>query len=313
MVQIIGYPEADRLLDWKELVAALEDGHRRPRAQVGDQLLSRGEDVILSRAAVIDGMGVAVKTATLFPVNAREGRPTTNGAMVLFADRTGMAEALFDFHLVTKWKTAADSVLAASRLARPDSRSILVVGAGTVARSLLDAYSAMFPRAEFRIWNRTRSNADRLASELAGRHAIDVVEDLADAVAEADIVTCATMSPAPVICGDWLAPGVHLDLIGAYRPDMREADDTALRRSRIFVDSRDTTIDHIGELASPIARNIISADDVIADFYDLPTGGFTRESEEEITLFKNGGGAHLDLMTARHILDKWNRHGQIKA
>ena len=311
MVQIIGYPEADRLLDWKELAAALEDGHRMPRAQVGDQLLSRGEDVILSRAAVIDGMGVAVKTATLFPVNAREGRPTTNGAMVLFADRTGMAEALFDFHLVTKWKTAADSVLAASRLARPDSRRILVVGAGAVARSMFDAYSAMFPRAEFRIWNRTRSNADRLASELAGQHAIDVVEDLADAVAEADIVTCATMSPAPVICGDWLAAGVHLDLIGAYRPDMREADDTALRRSRIFVDSRDTTIGHIGELALPIARNIISADDIIADFYDLPTGGFTRESEEEITLFKNGGGAHLDLMTARHILDKWK--GQVGA
>ena len=308
MVQFIEYPEADRLLDWKELAAALQAGHRRPRAQIADQFLSRGKDTILSRAAVIDGIGVAVKTATLFPGNVGEGLPSINGAMVLFADRTGMIEALIDFHLVTKWKTAADSILAAGLLARSDSRRILIVGAGTVARSLLDAYSAMFPAAEFRIWNRTRSNADRLVSELAGQYAVDVVADLADAVAEADIVACATMSPVPVICGDWLAPGTHLDLIGAYRPDLREADDTALRRSRIFVDSRDTTIDHIGELAQPIARKVITADDIVADFYDLPAGSFTRHSDDEITLFKNGGGAHLDLMTARYILDKWSQH-----
>ncbi|MDY6859875.1 MAG: ornithine cyclodeaminase, partial [Pseudomonadota bacterium] len=105
----------------------------------------------------------------------------------------------------------------------------------------------------------------------------------------------------------WLRPGQHIDLIGAYRADMREADDTALRRARIFVDSRDTTLNHIGELKTPLEQGVITRDDIIADFYDLPSGRFARRTEDEITLFKNGGGAHLDLMTSRYILKEWGR------
>ncbi len=111
------------------------------------------------------------------------------------------------------------------------------------------------------------------------------------------------MSATPFIKGEWLQPGQHLDLIGAYRPDMREADDTALTRGRIFVDSLDTTVDHIGELKIPIAQGVISRDTIIADYYDLAK--FTRKTDDEITVFKNGGGAHLDLMTSRYVLDRW--------
>ena len=111
------------------------------------------------------------------------------------------------------------------------------------------------------------------------------------------------MATQPVIRGDWLSPGTHLDLIGAYRPDMREADDTALRRARLFVDSRATTIGHIGEIQIPLDSGAITEADIVADFYDLPSGRFARQSEDEITIAKNGGGAHLDLMTARYILD----------
>ena len=118
-------------------------------------------------------------------------------------------------------------------------------------------------------------------------------------VAESDIVTSATMSSDPVLKGDWFRPGQHIDLIGAYRADMREVDDTALTRAKIFVDSRQTTLDHIGELKIPLAQGVITPDDIQADFYELDA--FTRRPED-ITLFKNGGGAHLDLMTARHIL-----------
>ena len=113
------------------------------------------------------------------------------------------------------------------------------------------------------------------------------------------------MATDPLIRGEWLRPGQHLDLIGAYRLDMREADDAALVRSSIFVDSRETTIDHIGELSDPIVRGVIGRDAVVADFYDIDAGGFERTSDDEITLFKNGGGAHLDLMVAKHILDRW--------
>ncbi len=112
------------------------------------------------------------------------------------------------------------------------------------------------------------------------------------------------MSTEPLIKGDWLRPGQHVDLIGAYRPDMREVDDTALTRARIFVDSFDTTVGHIGEIRIPIETGAITRDDIIADYYSLDQ--FIRQSDDEITLFKNGGGAHLDLMTSSYILDRWN-------
>jgi ornithine cyclodeaminase len=247
-------------------------------------------------------MGLAVKTATVFPGNADSRLPTVNGVVNLFSDLDGSHEATIDFHLVTKWKTAGDSLLAARLLARPDSRTILIVGAGTVGWSLREAYGSLFPDARFMVWNRSPDRAERLAALFRDT---DVVRDLGAAVTEADIISCATMVTDPLIRGEWLRPGQHLDLIGAYRSDMREADDTALERSRIFVDSRDTTIDHIGELTDPIGRGVITRDSVIADFYDLSTGSFTRAEDDEITLFKNGGGAHLDLMIARHVLDTW--------
>ncbi|MES2539687.1 MAG: ornithine cyclodeaminase, partial [Pseudomonadota bacterium] len=120
----------------------------------------------------------------------------------------------------------------------------------------------------------------------------------------ADIICCATMAKAPLIKGDWLQPGQHLDLIGAYTPAMREVDDTAMARARIFVDARATTIHHIGELMDPIASGAITEADVIADFYDDPAL-YARRSDDEITIAKNGGGAHLDLMTATYIADRW--------
>ena len=130
-----------------------------------------------------------------------------------------------------------------------------------------------------------------------------IAADLEQAVRAADIVTSATMTTEPVIRGAWLCPGQHIDLIGAYRPDMREVDDTALTRARIFTDSFDTTLDHIGEFKIPIANGVIATSDVLADFYTPEK--FCRTSDDEITLFKNGGGAHLDLMTSRYILDAW--------
>lgn len=294
-------PEAEAGLDWLELTEALEAGHALPRAEVDDTFLYRDPDTLLSRAAWIDGMGIAVKSATVFPGNPGRGQPMINGAVSLFSDADGSLAALLDFHLVTRWKTAGDSLLAARKLAPRDAALILIAGAGTVGRSLRLAYGALFPRAEFLVWNRSPEGAERFAAEFPG---VTVAPDLEAAVRAADIVTSATMTTEPIIRGDWLRPGQHVDLIGAYRPDMREADDEALRRARVFVDSRETTIGHIGELKDPIGRGVISPADVIADYYDLPSGRFARRDADEITLFKNGGGAHLDLMTATYILSR---------
>ena len=299
-VPFIPFAEGEALLGWIGLTDALAAGHNLPKAEIGDTFLYRGSDTLLSRSAWIDGLGIAVKTATIFPNNPSASKPVVNGGVNLYSDTDGTLEAIVDFHLVTKWKTAGDSITAARRLARPDSRNILIVGAGTVGRSLHDAYSAAFPNAQFTVWNRTTKNAELMAAE---RPTLSVATDLEQAVRNADIVTSATMSTQPLIKGEWLQAGQHIDLIGAYRPDMREVDDAALQRSRIFVDSLDTTVRHIGEIKIPTESGVISTDDIVADYYNIKN--FTRQSDNEITLFKNGGGAHLDLMTSRYILDRW--------
>lgn len=300
-VPIIPFDEGEARLDWLGLTEALAAGHALPKAEIGDTFLYRGDDTLLSRAAWIDGLGIAVKSATIFPGNPAIELPSINGGVSLFDDATGQLAAIVDFHLVTKWKTAGDSLLAARRLARPDSRNILIVGAGTVAGSLREAYGAAFPEARFTIWNRNSARAEALAGKHAG---MAVATDLEAAVRQADIVTSATMTTEPILKGAWFQPGQHIDLIGAYRPDMREADDTAMTRARVFVDSLDTTVHHIGEIKKPIAAGVITEADIVASYYHPED--FTRTSDDEITLFKNGGGAHLDLMTSRYILDRWN-------
>lgn len=290
--------EAEALLSWQGLLAAFEAGHKRPLSDIKDMFLYRDRDTILNRGAWIDGLGSLIKAATVYPGNAAKGLPTIHGVVSLFGDATGELEAILDFHLVTKWKTAGDSLLSASRLARKEAREFLLVGAGAVARSMVEAYSSVFPEARFTVWSRTRESAEAMG--------LPVADDLEAAVRKADVICSATMATEPLIKGDWLQPGQHIDLIGAYKPGMREVDDRAMQRARVFVDSRKTTIHHIGELIDPIASGAISEADVVADFYDDPAL-FARRSEDEITLAKNGGGAHLDLMTASYIADCWRK------
>ncbi|MCU0902105.1 MAG: ornithine cyclodeaminase [Cypionkella sp.] len=298
-VQTIG-KDAEKLLTWAGLLAALEAGHRLPRAEIADLLLYRGADTLLDRAAWISGLGSLVKVGTIVPGNATRGKPTVNGIVNLFDDTTGELSALIDFHLVTKWKTAGDSLLSASRLARKDSHRFLLVGAGTVARSMVEAYRSIWPDAQFTVWSRTRATAEGMG--------LPVADDLEAAVKAADVICTATLTTDPIIKGDWLQPGQHLDLIGAYTPAMREVDDVAMARARVFVDARATTVHHIGEVMAPIASGAMTEADVIADFYD-DTALFARRSADEITIAKNGGGAHLDLMTATYIAECCRRAG----
>ena len=288
--------EAERLLTWAGLMDALEAGHRLPKPDIKDLFVYRGADTLLDRAAWIDGLGALVKVATIVPGNTGRGLPTINGAVTLYDDKTGELTSLVDFHLVTKWKTAGDSLLSARRLARKDARNFLLVGAGNVAKSMVDAYSSIFPDARFTVWSRSAASAQAMG--------LAVADDLETAVKAADVICTATMSNTALVKGEWLQPGQHLDLIGAYKPGMREVDDTAMQRARLFVDSRATTLHHIGELIEPLKSGAISESHVIADFYDDPAL-FARQSDDEITIAKNGGGAHLDLMTAHYIAAKW--------
>jgi ornithine cyclodeaminase len=305
-IPVITGAEVGHLLDWHRMTAALLDGHREAEPLIADMLVRRGDDVMLTRKGWIAGRGVAVKAVSVFPGNPARGLPSVQGLVALFDDATGAPEAVIEARLVTRWKTAADSVLGARLLARAGSERLLIVGAGVVAASLVEAYRAIFPGIRVAIWNRT---ADR-ARTLAESHGAEFAPDLEAAMARADIISSATMTAAPLIPGAWLRPGQHLDLIGAYTPQMRETDDEAMRRARVFVDCRETTLDHIGELMMPLASGALRRSDILGDFRDLAAGRAGRRGAEEITLFKNGGGAHLDLLASREILRVWREAGQ---
>ena len=302
----IGYDTAIGLVRWDKAVEALRRGHRLPKAEIADLFLGPQSATLLNRAAYIDGLGYGVKAVTVMGDNAAKGLPTVQGTMMVYDGQTGAVSAIIDSRLVTEVKTASDSVLGALLLANPDSKKLLVVGAGVVAESLVQAYSAMFPALEqIAIWARRSEQAQELVAKLISVGVPLVVADnLKEFVRTADIVSTATMAREPILHGDWVSQGTHVDLIGAFKPDMREADDALISEGSLYVDSRETTLHHIGELMIPLAAGVINETDVKADFYDLlAMSRPARQSDNEITVFKNGGGAHLDLMIASYLAE----------
>ena len=305
--------QPDRLC-WQGVIDALIAGHRLPRAAITDTVLAHGTNRLLNRSARIDGLGYVVKSVTVFPNNpAREQfLPSVQGICTVFDEYTGQVRALIDSELLTYWKTAADSVLGARLLGPAEPGHLLIFGAGQVARALIDAYTTIFPSiATVTLCVRRLQSADWLRQKLSEDErrrtfALRVSTDPAKVVPLADIVATATTSETPVLQGDWLTAGAHVDLVGAYTVSMREADDNTLQRGALYVDCSDTTVNQIGELVVPLASGAIKPDSVLGDLYDLIVqslgDGVRIWDPQQITIFKNGGGAHLDLMVARHLM-----------
>jgi ornithine cyclodeaminase len=310
-MRYISAAELDARLEFPPLVDALRELFRRgvdhARSIHLNQPLADGRqnDWLLLPAWQFD-RHMGIKLVSVFPGNERNGLASIQGLYVLFDGRNGLPVAAIDGAAITLWKTAANSALAATYLARADARTLLMIGAGAHAPYRARAHCAVCPIARVLIWNRTPANAERMAAALARPGlTTEVALDLAAAVGEADIVSCATMATTPVIRGAWLRPGMHLDLVGGYRPDMREADDDAVRRARIFIDAWFTAADHCGDICQPLASGLIEKD-AVTDTFQLARGERPgRRSDEEITLFKSGGGGHEDLGTAQHILARF--------
>ncbi|QHI95270.1 NAD(P)-binding domain-containing protein [Aristophania vespae] len=302
-MRIINYNDFIPHLNWNEAVNALKEGHHYPKAEIGDLFLGPDKATLLNRAAFIKGLGYGVKAVTVMDENRHRHLPTVQGGMFFFDHETGSLRAILESRLVTDIKTAADSVCGASFLARENSHTLLIVGAGNMAQSIAHAYSALFPSLKnIMIWSRRPEQAEKLAQSLHDlRPSVKAVPDLAQSCAQADIISTVTMAREPIICGAWIKPGTHIDLIGAYKADMREADDDLISIGRLFVDSRDTTIHHIGELIEPLRSGIITESSILGDLYDLVKGRAGRSSHDDITIFKNGGGAHLDTMIAHYM------------
>jgi ornithine cyclodeaminase/alanine dehydrogenase-like protein (mu-crystallin family) len=297
-----------RALDFPSLIEALEAAHRRPRMQVQDGLLGSERAQYFVRHAADAGRFFASKLITSFPANLAAGRlPAVQAVLVLFDATDGRPLAVMDGTEITYWRTAADSALGARLLARSSCRSLLVAGAGAVSRWLVQAHLAAHPSIErVRIWNRTPQRAAALAHALRAEGIdADPAPDLRAAVWQTDLVSACTRSREPIILGADLRPGLHLDLVGGYTPETREADDEAARRARVFVDLRESAFGGVGDILQPIASGAIRETDVLGDLYDLAGAKVHgRLSDGDITLFKNAGGGHLDLMTAELV---WRR------
>jgi ornithine cyclodeaminase len=310
-IRLIDAGTVARALDLPRLIEALRVGHREGVEAFGRMLLEQPSaagdtDRLLGYAAWQRGRAFGIKLASVFPDNAASDVPTVASVYVLFDGPDGRPRAVMDAAPLTLRKTGADSALAADYLARRDVRTLLMVGAGAQAPWLIAAHRVVRPSlARILIWNRTQERAASLARSLA-KQGLDAhaVADLKVAVGEADVISCVTASPTPLVRGDWLRPGTHVDLVGGFTPTMREADDEAIRRSRIYVDTRWFTLRDAGDICQPLRDGIIGERDIIADLFELVRGeGPGRRNDDEITLFKNAGGGHLDLMAATLVDD----------
>jgi ornithine cyclodeaminase len=244
------------------------------------------------------GEFIGVKLVTVFPGNAERGLNSVNAAYMLFDGATGEVLAMVDGGELTVRRTAAASALAGDYLARKDASRLLIVATGRLAPNQIGAWRAVRPIEHVAVWGRSPGRAARIADALVGVEAA-VATDLESAVAEADIISCATLATEPLIRGAWLRPGQHLDLIGGFTPTMRESDDDCVRRATVFCDVHATATTEAGDLTQPLQSGALDLNDIAGDLYDLCRSRHAgRTSDDEITLFKSAGAGLEDLAGA---------------
>jgi ornithine cyclodeaminase len=256
--------------------------------------------------AATAGRHLGVKTVTVFPDNAARAKPAVFGTYLLLSAETGETLAVMDATRLTAWRTGAASALASRYLSRADASRLLMVGAGALAPHLVAAHASVRPIREVALWNRSPERARVLAGTLAARGLdVSIAGDLEAAVRRADIVSAATISAEPLIRGDWLAPGTHVDCVGAYKPSMRETDDAVVRRARIYVDTRPGAFAEAGDIVQPLQAGVIGKDAILGDLFDLTRGTVAgRQTPQEITFFKSVGAAIEDLAAAIAVYGK---------
>ena len=239
-----------------------------------------------------------IKLVNVNPKNNLKNLPSISASYLLFDVETGQHLCLMDASIMTSKRTAAASALAASYLARPESNKLLVVGAGKVGSELADAFKQVLPIDEVLIWDRKSSQSKILVEKLVseGWNA-KVAHSLEEGVKSMDIISCATLAEEPIIQGEWLRPGQHVDLIGSFTPTMREVDDMAMQRANIFVDTQAAVIES-GEFQIPLNSGVINRQDIGASLYELCSMDKSWRNLEDITLFKGVGHAVEDLTAA---------------
>ena len=242
-----------------------------------------------------------VKLVNVYPENPTNGLPSIQGSYFLFDKSSGTPLATMDGSALTLFRTAAASALAATYLAPENARCLLMVGTGRLAPYIIRAYTEVLGIQEVLIWGRTSEKAEALSLTFENASfAVTHVANLEGAMKQADVVSCATMSTAPLLYGEWLSPGQHIDLIGSFTPQMRETDDAVIQRSAVFVDTREGALSEAGDLIQPLQKGLFTPENIIADLSDLCRGVHPgRTDQKEITLFKSVGTSLEDLAIAK--------------
>ncbi|MEW7007815.1 ornithine cyclodeaminase family protein [Lentilitoribacter sp. EG35] len=298
-------------LAWPELVEALQKGFEAGcempvRHHHDFQIPGELDGTLLLMPAWIPGKYLGIKTAVVVPENGARGLPAVSANYQLIQATDGQTIALIDGAVLTNRRTAAASALASKYLSRSDASHLLVVGTGGLSKSLVQAHCAVRPIKKISIWGRRLDKAQEMSKSLFefGLNAT-AVSDLEEAAKSADVISCATVSKTALVKGEWLRPGTHLDLVGAFKPDMRESDDEVMRRANIFVDTRAGAMKEAGDIVQPIADGIISENDILADLFDLTRQKHAgRKNDSEITVFKSVGTALEDLFAAALAYEK---------
>lgn len=311
MSTLVGHTALDAALDWVPLIDQLRDWYRSNKVQAPDrQVLTidqpdGSEASLLIMPAWVPGECIGVKVVTFLPANAAKGRPTINAGYLLFDGETGQMKAALDGDALTARRTAAASALAARYLARRDAKRLVIVGTGQLAPSVAEAHSAVRSYEHVTIWGRNLDKARNVAKALAkvGIKA-EASDDLETACRAADVISTVTASTRPIVLGSWISPGTHLDLIGAFREDMRESDDLAVTQAEVFVDSiSGATL--AGDLSQPLQDAQITLDEIRADLSEICQGAHPgRTNDATRTLFKSAGMALQDLAASELALNQ---------
>jgi ornithine cyclodeaminase/alanine dehydrogenase-like protein (mu-crystallin family) len=294
--------DIERALSYPTLVDALKQGFSRP-GFTPDRTVSSYDGVTLLTKPSFGAQQSGVKLVTVSPSNSSKNIPTIQGVYYLFDTSTGEPLAIMDAQSLTNIRTAAASVLAASFLASPDARSLLVVGSGELSPYMIAAYCACFPIQHVLVYGRDSSKALKTIERLGSIPAeVQIAENLESAAMQADIISCVTSSTIPLILGKWLHAGQHVDLVGAFTPEMRESDIEAIRRSQLFVDNLSTAFSS-GDLSIPLNEGVITEQDIQGDLFSLCSDGEEQllHSANQITLFKSVGHALEDLIAAQLV------------
>lgn len=301
-MRVIDAADLHRLLSVGAAVEALENAFRsRDRPQLPLRTtLTVGDGSLLVMPAIA-GRTAGVKLVTLEPANRARGLPLVGGVYVLFDPETLQPRAVIDGPALTAVRTSAVSALATRHLARPGCRRVMLFGAGAQARAHLHAMRAVLDLEEVLVVGRSPARVDALVAQARALGLAAAAATPAE-VPQAEVICLCTTSDVPVLDGSLVAPGTHLNAVGAYRPDNRETDDALIRRARIVVEDRATALAEAGDLRIPIDAGVVSADVVAADLWDVVGGVRVRTSAAQVTLFKSVGLAYEDLVVASAAL-----------